>query len=105
MRPFRSFQVVRNDYICSRGERSIQRVIAEQSWLAEVTWQAGIHRRLGRGRGRDSILTQKGQVTIPLEVRRTLGIEPRSEVEFELDEQGARLLVDGQRASEEIARM
>ncbi|MHB1808348.1 MAG: AbrB/MazE/SpoVT family DNA-binding domain-containing protein [Solirubrobacteraceae bacterium] len=50
-------------------------------------------------------VTQKGQVTIPLEVRRTLGIEPGSEVEFELDEQGARLLVDGQRASEEIARM
>ncbi|MHB1467814.1 MAG: AbrB/MazE/SpoVT family DNA-binding domain-containing protein, partial [Solirubrobacteraceae bacterium] len=33
-------------------------------------------------------VTQKGQVTIPLEVRRTLGIEPGSEVEFELDEQG-----------------
>jgi antitoxin PrlF len=50
-------------------------------------------------------VTQKGQVTIPLEVRRALGIHPGSDVEFELDEQGARLLVDRERAAEEIARM
>jgi len=50
-------------------------------------------------------VTQKGQVTIPLEVRRALGIHPGSDVEFELDEQGARLLVDRRRAAEEIARM
>jgi len=37
-------------------------------------------------------VTSKGQVTIPLGVRRKLGIEPGSEVEFELDDRGARLV-------------
>jgi AbrB family looped-hinge helix DNA binding protein len=50
-------------------------------------------------------VTQKGQVTIPLQVRRALGIQPGSDVEFELDELGARLLVDSDRAAEEISRM
>jgi antitoxin PrlF len=50
-------------------------------------------------------VTQKGQVTIPLPVRRALGISPGSDVEFELDEHGARLLVDRDRAAGEIARM
>jgi AbrB family looped-hinge helix DNA binding protein len=50
-------------------------------------------------------VTQKGQVTIPLPVRRALGIQPGSDVEFELDEHGARLLVDSDRAAEEINRM
>lgn len=50
-------------------------------------------------------VTQKGQVTIPLPVRRALGIKPGSDVEFELDEHGARLLVDSDRAAEEISRM
>jgi antitoxin PrlF len=50
-------------------------------------------------------VTQKGQVTIPLPVRRALGIQPGSDVEFELDERGARLLVDSHRAAEEISRM
>ena len=50
-------------------------------------------------------VTQKGQVTIPLPVRRALGIHPGSDVEFELDEHGARLLVDSDRAAEEISRM
>jgi len=50
-------------------------------------------------------VTQKGQVTIPLPVRRALGIRPGSDVEFELDEHGARLLVDPDRAAEEIGRM
>ncbi len=50
-------------------------------------------------------VTQKGQVTIPLPVRRALGIGPGSDVEFELDEHGARLLVDHNRAAEEIRRM
>ena len=50
-------------------------------------------------------VTQKGQVTIPLEVRRALGIHPGSDVEFELDEQGARMLVDQHRAADEIERM
>jgi antitoxin PrlF len=50
-------------------------------------------------------VTQKGQVTIPLPVRRALGIGPGSDVEFELDEHGARLRVDSDRAAEEISRM
>ncbi len=50
-------------------------------------------------------VTQKGQVTIPLQVRQALGIQPGSDVEFELDEYGARLLVDSDRAAEEIGRM
>lgn len=50
-------------------------------------------------------VTQKGQVTIPLPVRRALGIEPGSEVEFELDESGARLCVDREKAAAEIRRM
>lgn len=37
-------------------------------------------------------VTSKGQVTIPQAVRRRLGIGPGSEVEFELDERGARLV-------------
>lgn len=50
-------------------------------------------------------VTQKGQVTIPLAVRRALGIHPGSDVEFELDEHGARMLVDRERVAEEIDRM
>jgi antitoxin PrlF len=50
-------------------------------------------------------VTQKGQVTIPLQVRRRLGIQPGSDVEFELDGRGARLLVDSGRAAQEISRM
>jgi len=50
-------------------------------------------------------VTQKGQVTIPLPVRRALGIQPGSDVEFELDERGARLLLDSDRAAKEISRM
>jgi antitoxin PrlF len=50
-------------------------------------------------------VTQKGQVTIPLPVRRALGIQPGSEVAFDLDEHGARLLVDPDGAADEIRRM
>lgn len=50
-------------------------------------------------------VTQKGQVTIPLPVRQALGIEPGTEVEFELDAAGARLIVDRNGAADEIARM
>jgi antitoxin PrlF len=50
-------------------------------------------------------VTQKGQVTIPLEVRRALGIRPGSDVEFQLETGGARLVVDPERAAGEIARM
>jgi len=37
-------------------------------------------------------VTSKGQVTIPKDVRRRLGITPGSDVQFELDERGARLV-------------
>jgi antitoxin PrlF len=50
-------------------------------------------------------VTQKGQVTIPLEVRRALGIHAGSDVQFQLDEQGARLVVDADRAAREIERV
>lgn len=50
-------------------------------------------------------VTQKGQVTIPLPVRRALGIQPGSDVDFALDDRGARLVVNGDRAAEEISRM
>lgn len=36
-------------------------------------------------------VTSKGQVTIPQEVRRRLGITAGSEVDFEVDEHGVRL--------------
>lgn len=50
-------------------------------------------------------VTQKGQVTIPLQVRRALGIHPGSDVQFEFDEQGVRLLVNHDRVAQEIERM
>lgn len=50
-------------------------------------------------------VTQKGQVTIPLDVRRALGIQPGSDVVFQLDEEGARLIVDPDRAAAEVARI
>jgi antitoxin PrlF len=50
-------------------------------------------------------VTQKGQVTIPRRVREALGIRPGSRVEFELDERGARLIVDRGVAAKEVARM
>jgi AbrB family looped-hinge helix DNA binding protein len=37
-------------------------------------------------------VTSKGQVTIPREVRQRLGITPGSEVDFQLDDRGARLI-------------
>lgn len=37
-------------------------------------------------------VTSKGQVTIPQQVRRRLGIQPGSTVDFELDDRGARLI-------------
>ena len=49
-------------------------------------------------------VTQKGQVTIPLPVRRALGIHPGSDVEFELDERGARRLVDLVRGAARVDR-
>ena len=42
-------------------------------------------------------LTTKGQVTIPLEIRQKLGLQPWTEVEFELDGNSVRIRkkVDG----------
>jgi AbrB family looped-hinge helix DNA binding protein len=37
-------------------------------------------------------VTSKGQVTIPQDVRRHLGIEPGSEVDFEVDDDAVRLV-------------
>lgn len=37
-------------------------------------------------------VTRKGQVTIPQDVRQRLGIGPGSEVDFEVDGDGARLV-------------
>jgi AbrB family looped-hinge helix DNA binding protein len=51
-------------------------------------------------------VTRKGQVTIPLPIRRALGIEAGSEVSFELEGDGARLVAaNGQAAAEEVAAM
>jgi AbrB family looped-hinge helix DNA binding protein len=50
-------------------------------------------------------VTQKGQVTIPLEVRQALGIKAGTEVGFELDASGARLVVGADAAAAEIERM
>jgi bifunctional DNA-binding transcriptional regulator/antitoxin component of YhaV-PrlF toxin-antitoxin module len=38
-------------------------------------------------------------------VRKALGIRPGSNVEFEVDDEGARLLVDRDHAAQEIERM
>lgn len=40
-------------------------------------------------------VTSKGQVTIPQDVRRRLGIEPGSEVDFEVDNDAVRLVRRG----------
>jgi len=37
---------------------------------------------------REITVTQKGQVTIPAEIRRALGIKPRDQVIFELEDEG-----------------
>ena len=37
-------------------------------------------------------VTSKGQVTIPQDVRRLLGIEPGSDVDFEVDQDSVRLV-------------
>jgi antitoxin PrlF len=37
-------------------------------------------------------VTSKGQVTIPQDVRRRLGIEPGTEVDFTVDDDGVRLV-------------
>jgi AbrB family looped-hinge helix DNA binding protein len=48
-------------------------------------------------------VTRKYQVTIPLQVRRALGIRPGSEVQFRIKEDGVRLVVEPQAAPDEIA--
>jgi antitoxin PrlF len=49
-------------------------------------------------------VTSKGQVTIPLKVRERLGIKPGSEVDFEVDERGARIVRAPTNRGREIAR-
>lgn len=50
-------------------------------------------------------LTSKGQITIPKKIRETLGLEPGSEVEFDLDGQG-RIVIhkSGARTGRRVAR-
>jgi AbrB family looped-hinge helix DNA binding protein len=51
-------------------------------------------------------VTSKGQVTIPLRVRKALGIKPGSEVDFELGPDGAyRLVRDRADIEAQIDRM
>lgn len=50
-------------------------------------------------------VTQKGQVTIPVDVREALGIQPGMNVHFEVDGDGARLVMDRGQAKREIAKM
>lgn len=50
-------------------------------------------------------VTQKGQVTIPRDIRAALGIRAGSDVRFELDVDGARLVPDRAGTAREIARM
>ncbi len=42
-------------------------------------------------KGLETTLTQKGQVTIPLEIRSRLGLKPRDKVVFELEGDVAKL--------------
>jgi len=48
-------------------------------------------------------VTQKGQVTIPVEIRRALGITTGTEVRFELDQDGARLVTGRDEAKARVA--
>jgi antitoxin PrlF len=50
-------------------------------------------------------VTQKGQVTIPVEVRRALGITTGTEVRFELDRDGARLVAGRDDAERRVAEL
>jgi len=51
-------------------------------------------------------VTSKGQVTIPQDVRRRLGIVPGSEVDFRVDEHGVRLVrLSGGEGRDLAARM
>ena len=45
-------------------------------------------------------ITTKGQVTIPLAIRKKLGLLPHTEVEFELSGDHARIRKAGQKGSE-----
>ncbi len=69
------------------------------------SWKTAAQRQVILATLTEMRVTQKGQVTIPLEVRRALGIEPGSDVDFEVDGHGARLVVDRERAADEIDRM
>ncbi|MEA2222775.1 MAG: hypothetical protein QOH83_1151 [Solirubrobacteraceae bacterium] len=49
-------------------------------------------------------VTSKGQVTIPRKVRERLGITPGSEVDFQLDDDGARLIRVSDGEGKDLAR-
>ena len=49
-------------------------------------------------------VTSKGQVTIPRKVRERLGITPGSEVDFQLDGDGARLIRVSDGEGKDLAR-
>lgn len=50
-------------------------------------------------------VTRRGKATIRPDVRLALGIETGTDVSFELDRHGARLVVEPARAAREIRRM
>jgi antitoxin PrlF len=50
-------------------------------------------------------VTQKGQVTIPIEVRKALGITTGTDVRFELDQDGARLVTGRDDVAARVARL
>ena len=49
-------------------------------------------------------VTSKGQVTIPQRIRQQLGIAPGSEVDFQLDDRGARLIRVSDGGGKDLAR-
>ncbi len=48
-------------------------------------------------------VTSKGQVTIPADIRRRLGVEPGDEVSFTVEDGGARVEVSGESVVERTA--
>ncbi len=49
-------------------------------------------------------LTEKGQVTIPLPIRKALGLGPSSEVEFSLETDRAYITSDGRQFVQEFMK-
>lgn len=67
-----------------RGEAALPRILTPRT--------RGNAGRYYRCYGEPMRVTSKGQVTIPKDVRRRLGIEPGGEVHFEVDDHGVRLV-------------